>query len=238
MIELCGIGKQYGATWSLEPITAQMDTGRIIALCGSNGAGKSTLLNLLNRTIRPSVGHASINGVTTQERSYCKTFGYMPDDFMFDGTWTVGETYAYYARLQQTQPSREGLIRVGLQDQVNQRVASLSKGMRQRLLLAQALVTRAAVLLLDEPTNGLDPIWMDTLQVILQEEAMRGATIVFSTHQLDVASRIADEIWVLTDGRLVERLNVEEPELAYATLQHFFFPQKVDTCQMRVTSTK
>ncbi|STO09065.1 MULTISPECIES: ABC transporter ATP-binding protein [Exiguobacterium] len=238
MIELSQVGKRYGATWSLHPLDGTIETGRVVALCGSNGAGKSTLLNLMNGTIAPSVGHISLNGETTRRRNgFNQTFGYMPDDFAFDPSWTVKETYVYYALLQRAKPDVSLLRRVGLDDKMGRRVGELSKGMRQRLLLAQALVTTPDILLLDEPTNGLDPLWMRSLSQLLREEADRGATIVLSTHQLDVAAMLADEVWVLETGKLIGRVVVHD-ETAYDEIRRFFFGIEVDTCQTDVSRTK
>ncbi|MFN4213434.1 ABC transporter ATP-binding protein [Exiguobacterium sp.] len=238
MIELKQVGKRYGSTWSLHPLDGTIEAGHVVALCGSNGAGKSTLLNLMNGTITPSVGHISLNGKTTRRRSgFNQTFGYMPDDFAFDPSWTVKETYVYYALLQRVKPDVSLLRRVGLEDKMGQRVGELSKGMRQRLLLAQALVTTPDILLLDEPTNGLDPLWMRSLSQLLREEADRGATIVLSTHQLDVAAMLADEVWVLETGHLVGRVVVHD-ETAYDEIRRFFFGIEVDACQTGVSRTK
>lgn len=239
MIHCIDVGKKYSDTWSLHPIREEIASGRIVALCGSNGAGKSTLLNLMNGTIEPSTGVIQLNGYTTTERrKYNQSFGYMPDDFSFDGTWTVEETFAYYAILQGARPTPKTLKRVGLYEHKQKRVTELSKGMRQRLLLAQALVNAADILLLDEPTNGLDPIWMRMLQDLLREEAKRGATIVFSTHQLDVAAMLSDEVWMMRAGTICGKVNVHEEQAAYERLREFFFESQDDTCQMHVARTK
>lgn len=239
MIHCIDLGKKYGDTWSLHPIREEIIAGRIIALCGSNGAGKSTLLNLMNGTIEPSIGVVQLNGYTTKQRTkYNESFGYMPDDFSFDRTWTVEETFAYYAILQGARPTPEVLKRVGLYEHKRKKIAELSKGMRQRLLLAQALVNEADILLLDEPTNGLDPIWMRLLQDLLREVAERGTTIVFSTHQLDVAAMLSDEVWMMRAGSICGKVHVHEEHAAYEHLREFFFESRDDTCQMDVARTK
>ncbi|OGX78497.1 ABC transporter [Exiguobacterium sp. SH31] len=239
MIQLEQVGKCYGDVWSLHPLDGAIADGRVVALCGSNGAGKSTLLNMLNGTLAPSVGHVSLNGETRDRRkSYNQSFGYMPDDFAFDPSWTVGETFAYYALLQGVKPDASLLNRVGLDAKTRQQVGMLSKGMRQRLLLAQALVTKPDILLLDEPTNGLDPTWMHVLGRLLREEADRGTTIVFSTHQLDVAARLADEVWMLDAGRLEGRVLVQDEQAAYAEIKNFFFEPEVEACQTDAARTK
>ncbi|WP_214829117.1 ABC transporter ATP-binding protein [Exiguobacterium algae] len=239
MIRFNQVGKRYGDKWSLQPFDGEIASGKIIALCGSNGAGKSTLLNVLNGTLQPSVGEVLIGEVSPkQRRRYNATFGYMPDDFSFDPSWTVQETFGYYAYLQGGRPDSTYLARVGLNDRSRLRVSELSKGMRQRLLLAQALVTQPDVLLLDEPTNGLDPIWMQTLRHLLRDEANRGATIIFSTHQLDVATLLADEVWTMEAGTITGKILVEDERQAYEELRRFFFGSEQETCQMDIAPTK
>lgn len=239
MIHCVDVGKKYGDTWSLHPIREEIMPGRIVALCGSNGAGKSTLLNLMNGTIQPSTGVIQLNGYTIkQRRRYNQSFGYMPDDFSFDDAWSVDETFSYYSILQGARPNPEILRRVGLEEHKQKRVSELSKGMRQRLLLSQALVSEPDILLLDEPTNGLDPLWMHTLSELLRQEAERGATIVFSTHQLDVAAMLSDEVWMMRAGTVCGKVYVQEEQAAYERLREFFFESKDDTCQMDVARTK
>lgn len=239
MIQLEQVGKRYGDVWSLHPIDGAIADGRIVALCGGNGAGKSTLLNIMNGTLAPSVGHATLNGNTrARYKAFNQSFGYMPDDFAFDPSWTVGETFTYYALLQGGKPDPILLKRIGLETKRNDLVGKLSKGMRQRLLLAQALVTKPNILLLDEPTNGLDPTWMHLLSQLLRNEADRGTTIVFSTHQLDVAAKLADEVWILDTGRLAGRVIVQDEQTAYIEIKNFFFESEVEACQTDATRTK
>lgn len=239
MINCMDVGKKYGDSWSLQPVREEIAPGKIVALCGSNGAGKSTLLNLMNGTIKLSTGTIQLNGYTMKQRmKYNDSFGYMPDDFSFDEAWTVEETYAYYALLQGARPNSEVLRRVGLYEHKRKRVAELSKGMRQRLLLSQALVSKPDILLLDEPTNGLDPLWMQMLQNLLREEAERGAVIVFSTHQLDVAAMLSDEVWMMKAGAICGKVYVHDERAAYERLKEFFFESRDDTCQMNAARTK
>lgn len=216
MIYFRNVGKRYKKTWALQPMSETIQAGTILALSGPNGAGKSTILNLLTRSIRPTVGSIQMDATSV---------AFMPDDFEFEAMWTVQETYVYLTAMQGEAAETSILERVGLFEHRNKKISMLSKGMRQRLLLAQALVTRPSILLLDEPTNGLDPSWMNILSLLLREEAERGCTIVLSTHQLDIASQLADEIWWLDQGIVQEKIVVTDASVAYDRLSHHFLHQ-------------
>src|SRR5699024_10864175 len=130
------------------------------ALCGGNGAGKSTLRRLITGLLKPTTGHVTINGKTrkSNKRDFSKEFGYMPDDFKFQTSMTAKETIQFYAQIKNIDKKRykEIMQEVGLLDKLNVKVGKFSKGMKQRLLLAQALLSNPNILILDEPTNGLE----------------------------------------------------------------------------------
>ncbi|WP_393964825.1 ABC transporter ATP-binding protein [Exiguobacterium sp. S22-S28] len=216
MIYFQDVGKRYKKTWALQPMSETIQAGTILALSGPNGAGKSTILNLLTRSIRPTVGSIQIDTTSV---------AFMPDDFEFEAIWTVGETYDYLTAMQGQVSEKSILERVGLLEHQDKKISMLSKGMRQRLLLAQALVTRPAILLLDEPTNGLDPSWMNELSLIIKEEAARGCSIIFSTHQLDIASQLADEIWWIDRGIIQEKIQVKNATATFNHLRRHFLKQ-------------
>lgn len=223
MIRFDEVGKRYGRVWSLHPVSGVVRKGSVVALCGSNGAGKSTLLNVLNGTTRASCGSVSIEGEAANAKHVRSRLGYMPDDFEFDAAMTVKETLRYYGLLQGVKKIPGGLLeRVGLAEHADKRTRALSKGMRQRLLLAQALLNEPSLLVLDEPTNGLDPHWIRELTTILTEERERGTTVIFSTHQLDVAAEMADEVWVLQEGRIVQRITGNDEAERYREIRAVF----------------
>src|SRR5690625_1427430 len=142
----------------------QLTGGKILALCGGNGAGKSTLIRLITGLMKPTKGHVLINGLHRKkhQQHFTKQFGYMPDDFLFQQKMTTKETIHFYAQMKQIDKTRyeEVLQEVGLHEKMNELVGNFSKGMKQRLLLAQALLATPDILILDEPTNGLDPYWV------------------------------------------------------------------------------
>jgi len=205
-IKLEHIEKKVGDQQLVHPLSITFNSGQVIALCGGNGAGKSTIIRMVAGLTKPTKGVISISGETIENNrnQYLNQIGYMPDDFQFTGGVTAYEALSFWGDLKGVPRTRvkELLELVGLQNTGKKKVQSFSKGMRQRLLLAQALLAEPALLLLDEPTNGLDPYWMKQFVKILRISAEQGQTVLFSTHQLQVAEAIADYIVFLKDGRV------------------------------------
>jgi len=188
----------------IKDFTLQAEAGRVIALLGGNGAGKSTILRMIAGILHPDAGEIRVGGLRWKDGRlrYAERVGYMPDDYRFPGGLTAMETMTFWAKLRGLPKSRaaEALAEVGLSDTGTKPVASFSKGMRQRVLFAQALLARPPLVLLDEPTNGLDPFWMESFIRLVREAAGRGQTVLFSTHQLEIAEAAADRIVFLRDG--------------------------------------
>lgn len=206
-LEIKQVSKTIGKQQLLAELDLTCEAGQIVALCGGNGAGKSTLLTMIAGLHKPSSGSISIDQLTAhqQREQYVEKIGYMPDDYHFANGFTAFEMLSFWGDLKGVERARarEVLEQVGLHETGKKKVQSFSKGMRQRLLLAQALLSKPEVLLLDEPTNGLDPYWMKRLALILQQEAARGCLVVFSTHQLQVAEAIADTFLILQEGEVL-----------------------------------
>ncbi|MFJ8264154.1 ABC transporter ATP-binding protein [Rummeliibacillus sp. NPDC094406] len=195
--------KKYSKEQGLLDVSFILQEGRIIALAGGNGAGKSTLIRLLIGEEKPNSGELNwaIN----------PSIRYMPDDVNFPPTLTALEILQLLAGLKKI-PSGEietVLKRVGLWEYRKQRVRQFSKGMRQRLNLAQALLGDEQLLILDEPTNGLDIRWIAELKNILQEQKDAGKTILFSTHLLSFAEELADDVLLLHEGRVLRHGNIK-----------------------------
>ncbi|WP_245864427.1 heme ABC exporter ATP-binding protein CcmA [Paenibacillus donghaensis] len=193
----------------VEGISFEVAPGHVLALCGGNGAGKSTVLRMLAGILQPTIGEITVNQLrwSKDRKAYSKQLGYMPDDYQFSQGLTAEEALTFWAALRKV-PGRknrveEVLTQVGLEDKRKVIVNTFSKGMRQRLLLAQALLAEPPLLIMDEPTNGLDPFWMNEFVKQLQQIKAAGQTVVFSTHQLEVAENTADQIVFLSHGRNV-----------------------------------
>ncbi len=207
-IKLQGISKTIRKKQLLQPLHYHLPKGQILALCGGNGAGKSTLIRLLTGLHKPTTGQVIIDGMTysNNRMQVIEKIGYMPDHFHFQPSMTAIEIISFYAQLKRI-PKQQYLATldvVGLLERRHEKVCNFSKGMNQRLLLAQALLSKPPILLLDEPTNGLDPYWVRQFCTLMLQAKQNGQTIVFSTHDLHIAEKIADEVIFLHKGRVIQ----------------------------------
>lgn len=219
IVRMQGISKMIRKQQIVAPLDLELERGKVLALCGGNGAGKSTIIRMLVGISQPSTGTIEVDGVQWKRnrKAFAGKIGYMPDDFNFGAALTAWETIRFYASLKgvSSDQALEMLELVGLTDVRNKKVSAFSKGMRQRLLFAQALLAKPQLLVLDEPTNGLDPYWMDAFAKLVLELKNQGHTIVFSTHQLDVAEQAADEAIFLNQGKVISRGLVADYIAAY-----------------------
>jgi Cu-processing system ATP-binding protein len=209
-----GVDKSYGAVKALRDVSFTLSPGRLSALVGHNGAGKTTLIKLMLGLIHPDHGEIRVLGQdpAAGEFSARRQLGYLPENVAFNAALTGRETLAFYARLKQIKPATGWplLERVGLGQAAHRRVGTYSKGMRQRLGLAQALLGRPRVLLLDEPTTGLDPALRQTFYEILNELRDDGATVLISSHALNELEDRAEHVLIMNRGRLVAQGTLAE----------------------------
>lgn len=197
IVEAKDISRVYDKGRGIENISFTLRPSRIVALVGGNGAGKSTLIRLLTGQEQPMSG--SLNW------SEDVSVRYMPDDVDFPATLTAEEIVRLLASLKKISKTEQQRVleRVGLWEVRKQYVKQFSKGMRQRLNLAQSLLGEGKLLILDEPTNGLDPNWIAELKRMMVEERDRGCTVLFSTHMLSFAEEFADDVLILHGGKLL-----------------------------------
>jgi ABC-2 type transport system ATP-binding protein len=204
-----GLTKHYTGVQALTDLTLEVPTGSIYGFLGPNGAGKTTTLKILGGLIAPTSGTASVAGTSLSAgTAFRREVGYLAQEPRFYDWMTGRETLDFVASLvdepSASDPSWIGTVldRVGLADAADRRTSTYSGGMRQRLGIAQALVTRPKVLLLDEPVSALDPIGRrEVLQ--LMSELKGEATVFYSTHILDDVQRVSDHVAILDHGRLV-----------------------------------
>ncbi|UWM78763.1 ABC transporter ATP-binding protein (plasmid) [Rhizobium sp. WSM4643] len=204
-VVLSGIAKRYGKVEAVKNVSFTLNEGETVALVGHNGAGKTTLIKLMLGLIRPSGGSISVMGEdpAAGDVAVRKKLGYLPESVAFHAALTGRETIAFYARLKHVGPSNslELLERVGLGAAAADRpVRTYSKGMRQRLGLAQALLGEPRLLLLDEPTSGLDPALRRRFYDLLSELRSKGTTILLSSHALTELEDRADRLLIVNKG--------------------------------------
>jgi len=208
-IEVAGLTKIFGRTTALRNISLQVPWGVAVALLGPNGAGKSTLLRAIAMLARPDEGTVRVAGVTrghdaARARAALGYVGHQP--LLYDDL-TPEENLRFYARLHDVRDAgariRQVLADVGMSHRATSRVRTLSNGMQKRIAIARALLHRPAVLLLDEPETGLDQEGLALLGRIVRGVADGGATVLFSTHDIERALALADRVALLRGGRLV-----------------------------------
>ncbi len=210
MITAENLTKVYGQRTALDNVSFEVPEGEIFGFVGPNGAGKTTTLRILAALLEPTAGRASIGGadVTRQPQQVHSSIGYMPDFFGVYDQLTVGEYLDFYAACyRQPKQRRVKIVNdlldlVGLSERRNQQVDTLSRGLKQRLCLARALVHDPVVLLLDEPASGLDPRARVEMREILKELRRMGKTIVISSHILPELTELCTMIGIIDHGRM------------------------------------
>jgi len=212
VVEADGLSKHYGATVAVDQLDLRIDRGEVFGLLGPNGAGKTTTILMLLGLTEPTSGTATVDGLSpARDALRVKArVGYLPDDVGFYDDLTARENLRFTAALNRI-PRREaearvdGLIAdVGLADVGDHRVGSYSRGMRQRLGLADALVKQPSVLILDEPTVNIDPEGVRELLLLVERlRTEQGVTVLLSSHLLHQVEQVCDRIGIFVEGRLV-----------------------------------
>ncbi|WP_257170522.1 ABC transporter ATP-binding protein [Bradyrhizobium sp. SRS-191] len=213
-VHIADVVKHYGKVEAVKGVSFDLAEGEMVALIGHNGAGKTTLMKMMLGLIRPTHGQISVLGENPAagEFSSRRQLGYLPENVAFDAALTGRETQAFYARLKR-EPVKDSLALldvVGLGEAAKRRVNTYSKGMRQRLGLAQALIGRPRVLLLDEPTTGLDPELRQTFYDVIQRLAAEGTTVLLSSHALTELEERAGRVIIMNRGLKVADGTLDE----------------------------
>ncbi|MBB5320091.1 ABC transporter ATP-binding protein [Marinobacter oulmenensis] len=202
--ELETVSHRYDREDVLRDISLQLKPGEILGLFGHNGAGKTTTIKLILGLIKPGAGRVSVLGGEAGDPRVSQHIGYLPENVMFYPQLTGREILSHFARLKGASPGQvpDLLAQVGLADAMDARTRTYSKGMRQRLGLAQALLGKPRLLMLDEPTVGLDPVATADLYRLLQQLKDEGSGIVLCSHVLPGVEPYIDRAAILTDGSL------------------------------------
>ena len=207
-IRLDSVVKRYGAHDVVRDVSFEVPAGQLVALVGHNGAGKTTLMKLMLGLTRPNAGEIRIEGADPAGPAAVtlrRAIGYLPENVAFQGAMTGRELLTFYARLKDQPAASCGdlLDTVGLTESADRPVRTYSKGMRQRLGLAQALLGQPRLLFFDEPTSGLDPSARLRFYDLLTRLRASGATVLVSSHALTEIEARADRIAIMKTGRLV-----------------------------------
>jgi ABC-2 type transport system ATP-binding protein len=203
------LAKRYGGTVALAGVELEVEPGELVGLLGPNGAGKSTLVKIACGLVRPSAGEARVAGQPAGSAEARAAIGYLAELFRFPEWLRADELLSLHQRLAGSDGGRteraELLELVGLDDAARTKVGAMSKGMQQRLGIAQALVGSPRVLMLDEPTSALDPVGRRIVRNLLLELKSRGVAVLLNSHLLSEVERVCDRVTILVGGRIVAR---------------------------------
>lgn len=206
VIAIDNVGKTYGTHAVLDGVSFSVPEGRCLALIGHNGAGKTTLMKLILGLITPTCGKITVLGCDPARagKEFRHALGFLPENVAFHDELTGTDTLTFYARLKGLgwPEVRPLLDRVGLLHAAERRVKTYSKGMRQRLGLAQALLGQPKLLLLDEPTTGLDPVSRQEFFGIIRDLTAGGTSVILSSHILTELEAQTNFVAILREGQL------------------------------------
>lgn len=210
ILKIEGLCKDRGQTRVLHDVSLTVSPGERVALLGHNGAGKSTLIKAVLGLIPTEAGHISVAGHKPGSGAARAATAFLPEAVSFHPALTGREQLALFASLSGEKADVPALLdRVGLGDALDRRIGTYSKGMRQRLGLAQVLLGRPQVALLDEPTSGLDPISRQDLYAIIDELAAGGCAVLIASHALTEVEARTDRIAIMSKGYLVANDTLE-----------------------------
>ncbi len=212
-IDVAGVRFAYGDTVAVDDVSFSVPPGEILGFLGPNGAGKSTTIKMLTGQLNPDAGTIEILGMNMpgQRETIQARLGVCFEEKNLYLSMTGGENLVFFAKLFGIRDfTPEPLMeRVGLSARLDDRVSEYSKGMRQRLMMARALINTPDVLLLDEPTNGLDPVSAIGIRDLIRGEADRGAAVVLTTHDMHEADTLSDRVAFINQGTI---LTIDTPD--------------------------
>lgn len=201
------VSKWYGSVLALNQVTLEL-TGGITGLVGANGAGKSTLLRMANGQLKPTLGRVTVRGIDAWDWRARRLVGYCPDvDAFYEDlsgrrfVWVMARLCGY-TRAEATRRTESVLERVGMRDRADRKLGGYSKGMRQRVKLAQALLHDPELLILDEPLSGIDPIGRQELLELFQSLAAQGKCLLISSHELEALEKLTNHVAIMARGRV------------------------------------
>ena len=219
ILTMKGIDKSFPGVHALDHVDLEVRKGEVLALMGENGAGKSTTILMMLGLTEPTSGIVEICGInsTTHPIEVKRRIGYLPEDVGFYDDMTGPENLIYTARLNGI-PDKEAktkamelMKRVGLEEQLTKKTGKYSRGMRQRLGLADVLIKNPEIIILDEPTSGIDPAGVqEFIELIRWLSKEEGLTVLFSSHHLDQVQKVCDRVGLFSNGQLLALIDMAE----------------------------
>lgn len=216
MIEVKNVTKKYGSTVAVDNISFDVKDGEVVGFLGPNGAGKSTTMNMITGFIEPTSGQIIVNGndISKKQKKAKKDIGYMPENVPLYYELTAKEFVTYMAELKMVkrnvrkQEVQEVLKEVGLEEVQNKLIRNLSRGYKQRVSMAGALIGNPDVIILDEPTVGLDPKQITEIRSLIKKLGQKH-TVILSTHILSEVSQICERVIIINKGKIIA---IDTPE--------------------------
>ncbi|MDA7663011.1 ATP-binding cassette domain-containing protein [Pirellulaceae bacterium] len=217
-IELSSVTKRFGKQTAVDDLNLVVPSGAIYGFIGPNGSGKTTTLRMILRIIQPESGVVRVLGNTVGSTAD-DDLGYLPEERGMYKRMKVRELLTYFAKLKGMYNCRsaidEWLERLGATEWANKKIEMLSKGMAQKIQFISAVVTKPKLVILDEPFSGLDPVNMETLRDAVLNLRESGTTVIFSTHDMDMAQQMCDTIFMIFQGKKVLDGTLGEIQASY-----------------------
>ncbi|MFQ5423534.1 MAG: ABC transporter ATP-binding protein [Phycisphaerae bacterium] len=229
-VQLTEVTKTFGPTVAVDSLSLHVPEGTIYGFIGPNGSGKTTTLRMIMRILHSDTGHIEVLGEdVTAGGAACDRIGYLPEERGLYRKMRVSEILRFYAELKGRRDAASDidtwLERLGLAEWGNRKVETLSKGMSQKVQFIAAVLHEPPLLILDEPFSGLDPVNMEALRDAVLDLKRRGTTVIFSTHDMEVAEKMCDFVFMIFRGRKVLDGTLSEIKAQYGT----------DTLRIRVS---
>ncbi|MBR5823000.1 MAG: ATP-binding cassette domain-containing protein [Paludibacteraceae bacterium] len=240
MLKIKNISKSYGAQKVLCAINQEFGVGRIVGLLGPNGAGKSTLMKIVTGYIAADEGEVLIDGkrVAVDDVETKRLVGYLPEHNPLYLDMYVREYLDFVAEVYglkgvQKRDAVEGVVeRTGLTLEANKKIGQLSKGYRQRVGIAAAIIHNPKVLILDEPTTGLDPNQLIEIRQLIKDLG-RDRLVIFSTHIMQEVEQVCDDVIVINKGNVIEQGTKDDLVAKYGSIERIFYSMRNEELGMR-----
>src|SRR5437870_1362675 len=219
-VQIHQVTKTFGNHVAVDDLSLQVPTGSVYGFIGPNGSGKTTTLRMIMRILHPDRGHIRVLGEESNEAAHDRV-GYLPEERGLYRQMKVRDLLRFYAELKGCRHSKPAidiwLERMGLTEWANKKIQALSKGMAQKIQFIATVVAKPELVLLDEPFSGLDPVNTDVFREAILNLKREGATVIFSTHDMGVAEKMCDFIFMIYKGRKVLDGTLEKIQDTYGS---------------------